>query len=151
MAGPNCHVCSMLYMAVHRTTDVYNIWSLIYIYIHITSIYPFVVMPAHIKERVSWGAAKRELLAHMCKWDMAFPRVTQVIDMGVTSDQQRVWKAERLSDDQSAQRAIESHTENTCPWETESGTTFEAESVGESSCTTEALPNTSPPKKRRVR
>ena len=121
-----------------------------YIYIHIyKSIYPFVVMPAHIKERVSWGAAKRELLAHMCKWDMAFPRVTQVIDMGVTSDQQRVWKAEKLSDEQSAQRAIESHTENTCPWETESG--FEAESVGESSCTTEALPNTSPPKKRRVR
>ena len=119
MAGPNCHVCSMLYMAVHRTTDVYNIWSLIYIYIYIyiyiISIYPFVVMPAHIKERVSWGAAKRELLAHMCKWDMAFPRITQVIDMGVTSDQQRVWKAERLSDEQSAQRAIESHTEKHMP------------------------------------
>ena len=107
-------------------------------------------MPAHIKERVTWGAAKRELLAHMCKWDMAFPRVTQVIDMGVDSDQHRVFKAERLSEIQSAQRAIECHVEDTCPWETDSGMPFEAESVGESSCTTEALPNTSPPKKRRV-
>ena len=109
----------------------------------------FDVMPAHIKERVSWGAAKRELVAHMCKWDMAFPRVTTVIDLGVTSDQHRVFKAERLTAEESSDRAKETQEDNTCPWETDSGI-FEIESVGASSCTTEALPNTSPPKKRRV-
>ena len=111
-------------------------------------------MSTHIKERVTWGAAKKELMAHMCKWDMAFPRVTEVRDHLVTNDRSVVWRPERLNLDEMANRCNQENVANTCTddeghGESEDEAASDPESDAYSSLTTECLPNTSPPKRQR--
>ena len=51
-----------------------------YVYIYI---YSCVVISIHIQERITHGGAKKELLHYLTRWDLAWPRVTKVVDIGL--------------------------------------------------------------------
>ena len=108
-------------------------------------IYSCVVISIHIQERITHGGAKKELLHHLTQWDLAWPRVTKVVDLGLqgVSDRVNVFKPVQLTAEQKIHRMCDMEDAVTL------GSDSESESV-QSSCSTEALPSTSPPKKRRV-
>ena len=108
-------------------------------------IYSCVVISIHIQERITHGGAKKELLHHLTQWDLAWPRVTKVVDLGLqgVSDRVNVFKPVQLTAEQKIHRMCDMEDAVTL------GSDSESESV-QSSCSTEALPSTGPPKKRRV-
>ena len=96
------------------------------------------VVSVHTEERVTHGDAKKELLSNFVMWNKAWPKVTIVKDLAMIHDHCLVFKPHVFKPSQNAMEEIASMSD------------FEVAS-GPSESSTQALPNTSPPaKKRRV-